>query len=190
LIYFIKGKLFEIKPDLIVVECSGVGYEIFCTAKEIAELSGKKGSEVTIFTYLSHKEDSMVLYGFLSEATKKGFTELLRVDGIGPKLALKILSFYDVNLLFQTIEKEDIEGLKKIPGVGPKMAGKIIFDLKGKLPNFDETQYTGIEHDLILALVNLGYIESDVKDKIRKAKPFSDNFQAEFKKLLKILSGK
>jgi holliday junction DNA helicase RuvA len=189
LIYFIKGNLFDVKPDSLIIESGGIGYEIFCTTKDISDISEKKGKEVFIYTYLVHKEDAMVLYGFTTEKNKKGFLELLKVDGIGPKLALKILSFYDVNYLFEVIEKEDIEGLRKIPGVGPKMAGKIIFDLKGKLPHFDETIFSNIENDLILSLVNLGYQEVLVKEKLKKHKPLTDNFEAEFKKLLKIMAG-
>jgi holliday junction DNA helicase RuvA len=190
MIYFVKGKIFDVKPDCVIIENNGIGYEIFCSAKEIVELNSKIGFDITIYTYLSHKEDSMVLYGFLYEKTKSGFLELLKVDGIGPKLALKILSFYDVAILFNCIANEDIESLKKIPGVGLKMAGRIIFDLKGRLPSFNKTPVPALENDLILALVNLGYQENEIRDKINKMKPLSDDFQIEFKKLLKALSGK
>jgi len=190
LIYFIKGKLFDIKPDTLIIDNTGVGYEIFCTTKDISLASSKKGDEVFLYTYLVHREDAMILYGFLQEKTKKGFLELLKVDGIGPKLALKILSFYEVDILFNYIEKEDIDSLKKISGVGLKVASKIIFDLKGKIPTLSDEKPTGIEEDLINAMVGLGYQEQDVREKLKKLKPLDDTFEVEFKKLLKILSGK
>jgi holliday junction DNA helicase RuvA len=190
LIGFVRGNLFEIRNDSIVVDCSGIGYEIFCNLKDISELTPQKGREILIHTYLQHKEDTMMLYGFINEKTKKGFTELLRVDGIGPKLAMKILSRYDVGVLFKAIESEDIDSLKKIPGVGQKMAGKMIFDLKGKLPSFETTVVAGMENDLLNAMINLGYQESDIKEKLKKIKPLSSDFEAEFKKLLKLVAGK
>lgn len=188
MIYFVKGKIAMVKGDSIIVESNGLGYEIFVNKKEIEDISKKVGAEVTVFTYLLHKEDNMLLYGFLSESGKASFMELLKVDGIGPKLAQKILSFYEPNHFFELVQKGDIDSLKKIPGVGPKMASKIIFDLKGVIPQFEKESYTGIERDIITSLTNLGYDEITVIEKIRMAKPLSDNFQNEFKKILKLLS--
>ena len=189
MIGFIRGVIFDVRNDSLLVDCNGVGYEIFCCLTDIAGLSSKKGEEIMVYTYLQHKEDSMVLYGFLTEKTKKGFLGVLKVDGIGPKLAIKILSFYDADTLFTAIEKEDMDSLKKIPGVGPKMAGKIIFELKGKLPSH-EAPLAGMESDLVNAMINLGYQETDVKEKLKKIKPLSYDFQTEFKKLMKLMAGK
>ena len=183
MIYFVKGKIAMVKGDSIIVESNGLGYEIFVNKKEIEDISKKVGAEVTVFTYLLHKEDNMLLYGFLSESGKASFMELLKVDGIGPKLAQKILSFYEPNHFFELVQKGDIDSLKKIPGVGPKMASKIIFDLKGVIPQFEKESYTGIERDIITSLTNLGYDEITVIEKIRMAKPLSDNFQNEFKNI-------
>ncbi len=190
MINFIRGSLFEIKSNSIIVECTGIGYEIFCTLNDIAKLTDNINKEVFIYTFLEHKEDSMSLYGFLSEKTKKGFLGLIKVSGIGSKLALKIFSYYDVDTLFESIEKEDIKSLENIPGVGPKMAKKIIFELKGVLPKLEQKEKTGIENDLISALVNLGYREQDIIEKINKIKPISGNFEDEFKRLLKEIAGK
>ena len=190
MIGFVRGTLFDIKVDTIIVENSGIGYEIYCSQRDISELMSCKGDEVLIYTFLQHKEDVMTLFGFISEKTKRGFLSLIKVDGIGPKLALKILSFYDVDKLFETIDSEDLDMLKKIPGVGPKMAGKIIFDLKGKLPSRENGSSSGIENDLVNALISLGYQESDVRNMMKKMKPLSEDFESEFKKLLKLMSGK
>jgi Holliday junction DNA helicase RuvA len=190
MINFIKGIIFDIKNNSIIVECSGIGYEIFCTLKDIAELADNKNKEVIVYTYLDHKEDSMTLYGFISEKTKNGFLGLLKVSGIGPKLALKILSHYDVDSLFESVEKEDVRNLESIPGIGPKMAKKIIFDLKGVLPKLEEKVKTGIEKDLVSAFINLGYREIDIIEKINEIKPLSDNFEYEFKRIIKKVTSK
>ncbi|HOV14611.1 MAG TPA: helix-hairpin-helix domain-containing protein, partial [Spirochaetota bacterium] len=137
-----------------------------------------------------HKEEIMMLYGFLSEKNKKSFLELLKVDGIGPKLAQKILSFYEPDIFFQFVQKEDIDALKKIPGVGPKMANKIVFDLKGVIPQFETMNLSSFEKDLVTALTNLGYDENLVIEKIKLSKPLGENFEIEFKKILKLLSRK
>jgi Holliday junction DNA helicase RuvA len=190
LINFIRGLLFEIKSNSIIVECSGIGYKIFCPINDISKLTDNINKEVFLYTYLEHKEDSMNLYGFLSEKTKKGFLGLLKVSGIGPKLALKVFSYYDVDTLFESIEKEDIKSLESIPGVGPKMAKKIIFDLKGVIPKLEEKAKTGIEKDLISACFNLGYREQEIIDKLNKIQPLSEDFEFEFKRLLKEIAGK
>ena len=190
MINFIRGLLFEIKTDSIILECSGIGYQIFCSLNDIAKLSDKKGKDVFLNTHLVHKEDSMLLYGFLEDKTKNGFLALLKVGGIGPKAAVKILSHYDVNSLFESVEKEDVKSLEKIPGIGPKMAKKIIFDLKGVIPDLDKKEKSTIEKDLISAMVNLGYKEIDIKNKINDIKPLSEDFELEFKRILKKIAGK
>lgn len=190
MIYFIKGRIYQVKQDSVIIESNNIGYEIFLNNRDIEELTKKKGEEIVIYTYLVHKEDAMTLFGFLNEKNKNGFLELLKVDGIGPKLALKVLSFYQIDTLFEYIQKEDITSLKKIPGVGPKMAGKIIFDLKGIIPQFEEKSLTSIEKDLIDSITNLGYDEYVVMEKLKVIKPLSDNFETEFKKILKLLSKK
>lgn len=190
MINYIKGKLIGTKTDMIILESNSIGYEIYCSVKDISLFSGKKGTDVQVFTYLVHREDAMILYGFAKESEKLGFIELLRVDGIGAKLGIKILSFYDSSEIFKKVHSEDIEALKKIPGVGPKMAQKMIFELKGKLPENLGESLTSIEKDLIQSLLGLGYQEQVIREQIKNISPLSDNFEVEFKKLLKQVSGK
>ena len=190
MINFIRGLLFDIKSNSVIVDCSGIGYEIFCPINDLTKLAGNKNKEVFLYTYLEHKEDSMNLYGFLSEKTKKGFLGLLKVSGIGPKLALKVFSHYDVDSLFESIEKEDVRSLEGIPGVGPKMAKKIIFDLKGVIPKLEEKEKSIIQKDLISAFINLGYREQDIIEKMNRIKPIGEDFEYEFKRLLKEIAGK
>jgi holliday junction DNA helicase RuvA len=190
MISFIKGKLSFIKDNSVIIDCSGVGYEIYCTISDLALLSNQLENNIILYTHLIHKEDSMSLYGFIKEKTKKGFLALLKVSGIGPKLAIKILSVYEQDVLFLAVENEDIKSLEQIPGIGAKMAKKIIFDLKGVLPNLHDSDMPSAEKDLISAMVNMGYKENDIKSKIIQIKPLEPDFEANFKKLLKLLAGK
>ena len=124
MINFIRGTLISIEDDLIVVENNGIGYEIFLSTKDIEKILDKINSEILVYTYFIHKEDNMALFGFLNKETKKFFKELLKVDGIGPKLATKILGSATPEEISKYIEEENIDMLKRIPGIGQKMVGK------------------------------------------------------------------
>jgi len=153
-------------------------------------ISDKINSDIIVYTYLLHKEDNMTLFGFLKNETKIFFTELLKVDGIGPRLGIKILSNINPEELYRYIQEEDTEMLKKIPGIGTKMIGKIILELKGKI-NLDlNKNINNFEKELISAFINLGYEENSIINTIKKHKIESNDFQKEFKKLLKILANK
>jgi holliday junction DNA helicase RuvA len=136
----------------------------------------------------------MTLYGFINENTRKAFLNLLKVGGIGPKMAVKILSFYDINDLYKNVEDGDVESLTKIPGIGPKIAKQIVFDLKGIIVDFksddDKTTSNRFENDLVMAMINLGYKDFDIKNRLKEIKPLSDDFEFEFKRLLKAFAGK
>ncbi len=189
MISFLNGVLFETTHDSVVINVNGIGFQVFLSTNDISKLYSKKDETIFLYIYSQYKEDGVTLFGFLEKSAKSGFLDLIKVDGVGGKLALKILSFYDVDELFAHIENEDIDSLKKIGGVGPKMAAKLIFHMKGKIPK-ERENINNLEKDLILSLTNLGYDESVVREKIKKEKPSTNNFEAEFKKLLKMLSGK
>lgn len=190
LINYIKGSVVKIETDCLILDNNGIGYKIFCSPKELSQIN--PGLEITIYTYLIHKEDNMTLFGFVKEKNLKGFEYLLKVDGVGPKLALKALSFYDIDEIYSAIESENIEKLKKIPGLGPKMVNKLLFELKGKLPDTFSTDSSdnGFNRDIISALLNFGYQEADIKTALNKYKPETQDFQTEFKKYIKILAKK
>lgn len=190
MINFIRGKIILIKEDFIVLENNGIGYEIFLTTKDIKKISDKIDKDFTIYTYLVHKEDSLALFGFIKEETKNFFNNLLKIDGIGPKLALKILGNCEVEEIYRYIQEENFDMLKRIPGIGQKMVGKLILELKGKISLDTDRNINNFEKELISAFVNLGYEESLVINTIKKTKIESDDFEKEFKKILKILSGK
>lgn len=190
MISFIRGLLYSADEASVTIDVAGVGYQIFTPLPDIVKVSGEKGKEVLFHTYLSHKEDSMTLYGFLSEKSRTGFRELIKVSGIGAKVALVMLSHYDVDQLFATIQSEDVSKLTKIPGIGPKTAKKIIFDLKGVIISGEGEEGDTYKDDLISSLTNLGYKEGFVRDRVKKLDDLSGDFEQDFKRLLKELAGK
>ena len=189
MIYYIKGVAVAVTEDAVIVEAGGIGYQCLCGASDLGYFASHIGQNVTVHTYLAHKEDSMTLYGFSSAENRTGFLTLLKTDGIGPKMALKILSAYSMSEIQAYIEAEDLTALKKIPGLGAKTAGKLILDLKGKivLPKQAAPLPAGIVGDLISALMNMGYAEDSARLLLQEHPPESDDFGIEFKKCLKLM---
>lgn len=189
MIYYIKGVAVAVTEDAVIVEAGGIGYQCLCGASDLGYFASHIGQNVTVHTYLAHKEDSMTLYGFSSAENRTGFLTLLKTDGIGPKMALKILSAYSMSEIQAYIEAEDLTALKKIPGLGAKTAGKLILDLKGKivLPKQAAPLPAGIVGDIMSALINMGYSEDTVRNVMNEHKPESDNFEIEFKRYMKLM---
>ncbi len=149
----IAGKKF----DTLYLDQNGVEWEITVPAISIDEF-GRLGATARVLTWLQHREDQMKLYGFPDEAARTFFLELIKVDGIGPRQAMKILSGVPVSDLAIALENEDLAGFERAPGVGRKTAQKIILALKGKIvaPG-EEAVETGPEPELVRALVDMGY---------------------------------
>ena len=189
MIYYIKGVAVAVTEDAVIVEAGGIGYQCLCGASDLGYFASHIGQNVTVHTYLAHKEDSMTLYGFSSAENRTGFLTLLKTDGIGPKMALKILSAYSMSEIQAYIEAEDLTALKKIPGLGAKTAGKLILDLKGKivLPKQAAPLPAGIVGDIMSALINMGYAEDSARLLLQEHPPESDDFGIEFKKCLKLM---
>jgi len=132
LIEFIQGDLQIKGSNYIVIQVGGIGYRLFASSLTIAKLPPVK-EEVTVFTYLHVREDELSIYGFLSSEEKQIFVTLLQVSGIGPKLALVILSHLSGSELRRAIMLGDTQTLLTISGVGKKTAGRIVLELKDKL---------------------------------------------------------
>ncbi len=184
----LRGKLIYRKPDHIVVEVGGVGYHVNVPFNTISNLPGE-GKDVFLHTYTHVREDTLQLYGFTSEDEKKVFITLLGITGIGPKMALNILSGISHNDLIHAIETEDVAYLCRIPGLGKKTAHRLILELKEKLPPVKKTADRVFE-DTLSALVNLGYKKSVAQESLEKAykKGFRD-IEGLFKEALKYLTG-
>lgn len=155
----LKGIVLSKKPDRIVVEVAGVGYSVAVPLRSLGDIPGE-GSAIFMHTYTHVREDALQLFGFTSEDERRVFATLLGVTGVGPKLALAILSGMPVERFVEAIYSEDVVLLSSIPGLGKKTAARLVLELKGKLQSIrgtDSLSPTGIAGDSISALVNLGY---------------------------------
>ena len=163
MIAYVRGELLEKSPSLVVVDVGGVGYGLIIPVSTYSELPGA-GEEVALKVYTHVREDTLALYGFLSKEERELFERLITVSGVGPGLAVKILSGLPVHQLVDAIRQGDSKTLVRIPGVGRKTGERIILDLQDKL-NRDvakgeiaEAASPGakIEQDVVSAMVNLG----------------------------------
>lgn len=127
----LKGPIIYKKGTEVAVDCGGVGYAVSAPLKVVEQLP-PIGKSVELKTLLVHREDSMTLYGFLEDSEKAAFTELTSISGIGPKMALGILSAASVDELRSLILSENLIALKKLPGIGKKTAERLILELKDK----------------------------------------------------------
>ena len=133
-----KGQIISKNPPEILLEVSGIGYELLCPMSTFYEL-GNLNDEILLFTHLSIKEDAHTLFGFISKDEKNIFRELIRVNGVGPKVALAILSHLAVPSLIECIANEDSDLLAKTPGIGKKTALKLIVELQDRLSKVELT---------------------------------------------------
>ena len=152
----LKGRVSGKEAGRFYLENSGIEWEIESSYATISLLPAE-GMELRIYTYLYHREDAMRLFGFITEEERFLFLDLMKVNGIGPKQALRILSGTTVESFSRILENEDVDNLKRIPGLGLKTAQKIILTLKGKLTFHRETESAEKSSDLVLALEEMGF---------------------------------
>lgn len=158
----IKGILTEKKLDSICVETFGIEWELFVSALALDNF-GTVGSEIKVYTWMYHREDQMRLFGFASKEERSLFLDLTKVDGVGPRQAIKIMSGLSVIALEQALEAGDLDKLQKAPGVGKKTAQKMILTLKGKLTYSTEVNKKGLVNsvseyeDVVKALTEMGF---------------------------------
>ncbi len=132
----LKGKIISKNPPEVLLEVGGIGYEILCPMSTFYQLD-KASEDTLLFTHLSVKEDAHTLFGFITKDEKSIFRELIRVNGVGPKVALAILSHLSVNTLIECISNEDADLLAKTPGIGKKTALKLIVELQDRLSKLE-----------------------------------------------------
>lgn len=172
-----KGIVDSIFEDRIILDVNDIGYEIFMPESEIISIKDKK-EKIKIYTYLNVREDEMKLFGFLSQNNLDFFKKLTSVSGVGPRMALGIISNIDPSEMCVAIATENILALKQIPGIGPKMAQKIIFELKDKVQKDDlQNAAKNIGRSIsknknideaITALEVLGYSKREIKEVVDK----------------------
>jgi len=154
----LRGILLKKQPDHVLLEVNGIGYHINVSFHTISSLADE-GSKAFLYIYTHVREDILQLFGFTSEDEKKIFIALLGISGIGPKMALNILSGISHEGLLSAIETEDVALLCRIPGLGKKTASRLILELREKLPSSGKMKNRVFE-DTLSALINLGYKKS------------------------------
>lgn len=161
----IRGQLVEKRPGAVVVETQGIGYQLFVSLSTFYDLP-EANQGVRLHTYTHVREDLLQLFGFSTFLEKEIFQILIGVSGIGPKLALNILSGIAPAELISSLQAEDVARLTTIPGVGRKTAERLVFDLKEKIrkiavrdeaPKEEKKKKDQVVEDVVSALVNLGY---------------------------------
>ncbi|MCH9646250.1 MAG: Holliday junction branch migration protein RuvA [Proteobacteria bacterium] len=146
----LTGKILEKNPPEVLLEVGGIGYEILCPMSSFYEMG--QSTELSLHTHFHVKEDAQTLYGFISQDEKTLFRELIRVNGVGPKVALAILSHLNIASLMNAVANEDDTLLAKTPGIGKKTAQKLIVELKDRLAKLE---LQGSNHQVITASANI-----------------------------------
>ena len=161
----IQGILLEKSFPQVIVSCAGVGYEIDVPMSTFYPLP-RAGEEVTLLTHLVVREDAHLLYGFLTAAERTTFRQLLKISGVGPKVALSVLSGLSVEDLAAAVAAEDAGRLTKIPGIGKKTAERLVLELRDKLPKLTlgmRADGYAVSGDVVIALLALGYNDREAQ---------------------------
>jgi holliday junction DNA helicase RuvA len=161
----LRGRLLEKNPNRLIVDVNGVGYDVSVPLSTFYGL-GDAGSDVALRIHTHVREDALALYGFATSLEQDLFERLISIGGIGPKLALAVLSGIEPNELMRAIERGDVARLTNIPGIGKKTSERIVLELKDRLPRVapaaatadgDAAGSSPVREDVLSALMNLGY---------------------------------
>jgi holliday junction DNA helicase RuvA len=195
MIAHLRGTLLVKRPNQAIVETSGVGYDVAISVPTFSELP-PAGHEVSLHIHTHVREDQIALYGFLRLAEKHLFEKLLSVSGIGPKLAITILSGMAAEEMVGAIRGNDVARLTRIPGIGRKTAERMVLELRDKLPPPSTGQevsvptMTPVEEDVLSALINLGYPRAAAEKSLAMAMKSgkAGSFDGLFREVLGMLS--
>jgi Holliday junction DNA helicase RuvA len=178
MIAFLSGRVASVAPDSLVVDVGGVGYRVFVPGRDLGELVA--GDPVTLHTHLLVRESEMALFGALDRSTLELFLMLITVNGVGPRLALAMLTTWPTDALAAAIVAEDVPALTRVPGVGRKTAERVVVDLRGRLgARSTEGGVPGVpgggparpDVDVETALVALGYSAAEARRAVAVAAP-------------------
>ena len=189
----LSGTVLEKHPMRVVVDVGGVGYDVHVPLSSFSAI-GEPGTTLALRVHTHVREDALMLYGFTSQTELTVFEKLISISGIGPRLALAVLSGLPPNELVAAITRADVGQLTRIPGIGKKTAERIVLELKDKLgataPGEPAVAAVGPREDLLSALVNLGYHRPTAEkavDEVLKSAP-DQQFEAALRATLKRLS--
>jgi Holliday junction DNA helicase RuvA len=184
MIGFLRGKIALKTPPLIVLDVNGVGYEIEAPMTVFYDLP-EIGAEITLQTHLQIREDAHSLFGFATEADKTMFKTLIKISGVGAKLALVILSGQSAEQFQTCIQNNDVTALVKLPGVGKKTAERLVMELRDKLPKSDDApqlvsvgNFGNARAEAISALCSLGYKPLDASRMVSAIQPEGKSCEA------------
>src|SRR5437899_12752338 len=172
----IHGILEACRADQAIIRVGGFSVRVFAPALTLHGLN-ENGKEVTLYTHFLVREDAMALYGFANEEDRDAFEQLIAVSGVGPKVALALLSVMDARALFKAIADEDQQRLALAPGVGKRLAARLVLEMKGKLPSLATVSgaagtTTGtssrIQAEVLEALIGLGYSATEAHAALAK----------------------
>jgi len=170
MIGYVDGILKDKKPPVVVVDVQGIGYEILCSMTTIYALP-LENSPVKLLTHFVVREDAQLLYGFNTILERELFRVLIKVNGVGPKLALSVLSGMSPENFLAAVNQQDSTRLTKVPGIGQKTAERLIIEIKDKINmlsgNFGAT-HSNEEDDAVSALIALGYKAKEAAEYVRK----------------------
>jgi Holliday junction DNA helicase RuvA len=190
MIAMLRGRLLEKSPNRVIVECGGVGYEAAISVATFTALPAE-GAEARLHIYTHVREDQISLFGFAEPQEKRLFEKLLTISGIGPKLAITVLSGIDASRLVAAIRAGDHATLTKIPGIGKKTAERVVLELKDKLDDMAAAPAGGgISHgaasdDVLSAMVNLGYARPAAEKALQSALERQPQLVEEFEGLFR-----
>jgi holliday junction DNA helicase RuvA len=187
----LTGILLEKQPPQVVVDAAGVGYELDVPMSSFYNLPAT-GERVSLFTHFVVREDAQQLFGFLTQKERAAFRALIRITGVGPKLALSVLSGLSVDDLAQCVVMQDVGRLTRVPGIGKKTAERLLLELKGKLadalpagPGGAPTA-AGVAADALHALLALGYSDKEAVPAIKQL-PEGLSLEESIRQALKLL---
>ena len=195
MIAHLRGKLIHKEPGQAIVECAGVGYDVAISVPTFTALPSL-GAEAALYIHTQVSDDAIALFGFLDREEKRLFERLITVSGVGPKLAIKMLSGLSPERTVQAIRAQDHAQLTRIPGVGKKLAERLVVELKDKLEDFavaptPATVQGAAVEDVLSALVNLGYqrpaAEKAIEQAASRDESVTAHFDALFRAALKVI---
>jgi Holliday junction DNA helicase RuvA len=195
MIAFLRGRVLEKHPNRMIVDVSGVGYDVAVPLSTFYT-AGDAGAEISLRVHTHVREDQLALFGFATALELAAFERLIAVSGIGPKLALSVLSGMEARDLIGAIQRGDVARLTRIPGVGKKTAERIVVELRDRLPKAVESAgatpvdvpENALRDDLISALTNLGYHRQAIDRVLDKVTSESPRFENALRAALKELA--
>ena len=188
MISFLTGQVIERSESVVTLLCRGVGYEVHCSDNTLEQTEVSKRVQLWIYTHV--REDALQLFGFATKVERYLFLNLIKVNGIGPKMAIQILSGASLDTIIQAIEDKDVQALMALPRVGKKTAEQMILTLKGTLifePDQKTSPLLSVQKEIYSALIHLGFRSTDI-EQVTSQLPQDIEFEQGLRESLKQLA--